>query len=124
MKASKVFGRPKGVHSEAGQRRRACRGDLSQGRDRCHPVTVHFAAGWPGNGLLRSIEQRVFNRLALAVLFSRSLKASVASAFSVVSCSTARTFRAFEPSAFIRTCTDLNAPRSRALVRWSLACGP
>jgi hypothetical protein len=29
----KIFGRPEGVHSEAGQRRRAGRGDLSQGRD-------------------------------------------------------------------------------------------
>ena len=30
----KVFGRPEGIHSEAGQRRGSGRGDLPQGRDR------------------------------------------------------------------------------------------
>ena len=46
--------------------------------------------------------------------FRKSLNASTASAFNVASRSTARIFKAFQPSAFIRTSTDLNAPGSRA----------
>jgi hypothetical protein len=48
------------------------------------------------------------------VLFEQIIEASTANAFSVVSFSTASILRARQPSAFIRTNTDLNAPGSRA----------
>jgi hypothetical protein len=50
----------------------------------------------------------------LPCFLSRSLKASTAKAFSVVSFSTASIFSARQPSAFMRTSTDLKAPGSRA----------
>jgi hypothetical protein len=41
-----VFGRPKGVHPEAGRRRHAGRGDLSQGRDQ--PGYVNWKKRYDG----------------------------------------------------------------------------
>jgi len=46
--------------------------------------------------------------------FSKSLNASTAKAFKVASLSIASIFSARQPSALIRTRTDLNAPGSRA----------
>ncbi len=63
----------------------------------------------------------------LPCFLSRSLNASTASAFSVVSCSTARTLSARQPSILMRTSTDLNAPGSRARRSgglWLAAHGP
>jgi hypothetical protein len=51
----------------------------------------------------------------LPCFFNRSLNASTARAFSVVSFSTANIFTARQPSIFVRTSTDLNAKS-----RWTL----